>query len=501
MPRVPVAYGEWRPDLATLDAQFANDVENVFPGSNSYLPVPSLVPFADAVVPPPPSTEPIVGLTSARTTTGEWKVYAGTRTQLYQWTLLLGWTDVSRTVGGAYHVPTTGELWSFAMFGKYLLAVQIGDTPQICDVDAGGNFADLSPYTHGPAHNVRTIGDFVVLSGLASNRRKMIWSSINDPFGWVPGVNLCDEQEMPDGGPIMGVAGDKIGYVVQDRAVRLMQYLPGDTTFIFSFSKVAYDRGSVSEYGFTSIGDTLYLLCEDGFYALSGATLLPIGHEKVNEWFLANSDIGRRNVVQCVATQKPYVFWAHHASSGSPTGYYDRVMLFNWTNQRWAKVATNAQMWAGAVATVNLDLDTTGTEPGDAELDSAARSLDSFAYAGGRPRVAAIDPAGYLVDLTGPNLQATLETGEAHLIPGSRALVGDVYPLADGADGVIYDGTRERLQDDVVWSQAFPIEITGSAAVYNSARLHRFRHIIPAGTKWTHAQGVVADAQQDGTVA
>ena len=29
MPKVPVVWGEWRPDVATLDTQFANDVENV----------------------------------------------------------------------------------------------------------------------------------------------------------------------------------------------------------------------------------------------------------------------------------------------------------------------------------------------------------------------------------------------------------------------------------------------------------------------------------------
>ena len=113
MPNVPVQFGEWRPDLATLDTQFANDVENVFPASNSYLPVPSLVPFADAVVPPPPSTERIVGLFSGRSTTGEWKIYAGTPTKLYTWTLLAGWTEI----GSGYHVPE-GERWSFAQLAS-----------------------------------------------------------------------------------------------------------------------------------------------------------------------------------------------------------------------------------------------------------------------------------------------------------------------------------------------------------------------------------------------
>ena len=47
---------------------------------------------------------------------------------------------------------------------------------------------------------------------------------------------------------------------------------------------------------------------------------------------------------------------------------------------------------------------------------------------------------------------------------------------------------------------AASIEITGSAALYSSSRLHRFRRIF-RGTVWTHAQGVLVEAQQDGTVA
>src|SRR5262245_11624670 len=500
MPQVPVPWGEWRPDLATLDTQFANDVENVLPGSNSYLPCPDLSPFTDSIVPIPPATEPIVGLTAARTTMGDWRVYAGSTKKLYRWSNA-GWSDVSRTVGGDYSVPV-GEMWSFAQFGKYLFRVATGNDVQSIDVDAGGNATAVAGAPK--AHNVRVIGDFVVLGGLDSNRRKLMWSSINDGFAWTIGINLCDEQEMPDGGPIKGVAGDKIGYVVQDRAIRLMQFLPGDTTFIFSFSKVVYDRGSVSEFGYTSLGDTLYLLCEDGFYAVSGAQLLPIGHEKVNEYFLANSDLGRRNIVCAFAAVKPYIVWPYHRSSGS--NVYDGLMIYNFVNQRWARAVIPAQVWgSSALASIDLDLDTTGSEPGDEWLEWAGspqpRTLDSFAYIGGRPLVAAVDPDGFLSTLAGPNLQATLESPEVHPVPGRRAMVGDVYPLADGVDGVIYNGTRERLQDAVTWTQAFPIEITGSAAVYNSARLHRFRHIIPRGTTWTHAQGVLADAQQDGTVA
>ena len=77
--KVPVQFGEWRPDVALLDTQFASEVENVFAGVNSYLPFPSLLPFgvtplADAC-----------GLYAARTSNGGWKIYGGTPTKLCTW--------------------------------------------------------------------------------------------------------------------------------------------------------------------------------------------------------------------------------------------------------------------------------------------------------------------------------------------------------------------------------------------------------------------------------
>lgn len=159
-----------------------------------------------------------------------------------------------------------------------------------------------------------------------------------------------------------------------------------------------------------------------------------------------------------------------------------------------------------------LDLDTDGDEVNDVHLDTpplpAARPLDSFAYIGGRPLVGGIDENGLLSVLNGPNLPATLETAETHLVPGMRVFVSDVYPLDDvvadvpnpGA-GTVAAGTRERLQDKIVFDAPVGIEITGSAALYSSSRLHRFRRTIPTATTWTHAQGVLVEAQQDGTVA
>jgi len=106
-----------------------------------------------------------------------------------------------------------------------------------------------------------------------------------------------------------------------------------------------------------------------------------------------------------------------------------------------------------------------------------------------------------LATLQGPNLPATLETAEAHLVPGQRAFVNEVYPLDDAdAAGSISNGIREVLQGGPpVWSLPIDVEpLVGSAFVMTSARLHRFRRYIPYASTWTHAQGVAVSVQPDG---
>jgi len=417
MPRIAVQFGEWRPDLALLDNQFASEIENVTAGANAYQPFKGLLAFAMTAL-----SGRVCGLTAARKNDGTWKIYAGTTDKLYSWSLA-GWVDVSRLAGGAYNVPDDA-LWSFAQFGTNLVAVNINDVPQVIDIEAGTNFAALGG-SPPQATTVYQLGDFLVLSGLDANTRMIQWSAINDTGGWTAGTNLSDIQEFPDGGPVQGVSGGEIGYVVQERCIRTMQFLPGDTTYIFNFSRVLHDRGCISKYGYVCIGNNLYFVAEDGFYAVTGQQVVPIGHDKVDQWFLANSDRDRRNEIQAFSfVTAPHIAWAFHSSSASHN--YDRLIIYDWSNQKWSKATEEAQVWAtSALSAVALDLDTTGSEPFDAVLDipstsfqtdafqqnafqtvvaayTPAQPLDSFAYAGGRPLLAGLTRMDFCPRSTAP---------------------------------------------------------------------------------------------------
>ena len=129
-------FGDWRPDIALVDNQFAAIAENVYPGANSYVPLPGPAPITTAQLP-----AKCVGLTFARTLTGAYLIFAGTATKLYRWSGS-AWVDISRTTGGAYNVAA-GDRWTWAQFGQNLVAVHIGDAPQTINVDTGTNFANL----------------------------------------------------------------------------------------------------------------------------------------------------------------------------------------------------------------------------------------------------------------------------------------------------------------------------------------------------------------------
>ena len=218
MAKTPLQFGEWRPDIALLDNQFAAIAENVYPAPNSYLPFLGLVPRTT------PLPAKALGLTFARTSSGAYVIYAGTATKLYKWNGT-AWADVSRAVGGAYNVADDA-LWCFAQFGDVLVAVHPGDEPQEADVTAGTAFEALGGNPPN-ATSVAVVGDFLVLSGLTTNNRVIKWWGINNIEQWTVGLELSDEQEFPDGGPVIGVAGGESGFVVQDRSCAPCNSCPG----------------------------------------------------------------------------------------------------------------------------------------------------------------------------------------------------------------------------------------------------------------------------------
>jgi hypothetical protein len=486
---VLLSFGEWRPDVAGLDSQFVAKARNVYPGANSYKPIPTFRRFSQSLWLP----HDCRGLTYARSSTGGWVLFAGSASDLFKYESG-AWTNVTRSSGGDYAVPA-GQYWDFRQFGTRLIACNSVDAKQVIDVDSGTEFEALAG-SPPDSHLVAIVRDHVVAVGLSTELNKIHWSGTNDSEEWTVGTANSDTQAFPDGGAVMGLfeIGGDASIVLQETCIQRMTYLPGNS-LTFRFDKIEDEKGAVSRYGAICVKGVVFFLSDDGFYSVGAEGLSPIGAQKVNNWFLSVANPVRLGEVLAIFDPTaPRVVWAFHSNDAGAD--FDRLIIHDWSLNRWSYAEITAQFWA-SVASPGItleDLDAYGS------IEDVPLSLDSGVWQGSRPLLGGLDAARRLAFLNGDtNFAATLETVEIHPIPGRRAYVNQAYPLIDGAENLtIRAGVRERLQNDVSYTAASSLNVTGACPMRASGRLHRYEVTIPEGETWTHAQGVVITPLDDG---
>jgi len=499
-----VALGPWEPDSAGVNSQDANGAvvlataSNVYPLKIGYGPVPSLAEISSAVLP-----APCRGLAFARTTAGGYFIFAGTATDLYVYdTHNNVWVSKTRSPGGPYSL-STDDYWSFAQFGTTLIACNISDDVQAINVDSAGaggvNFSALAG-TPPRARYVDVVGDFVILACLSTNSRKLRNSGINDATSWTPGVSLCDEQEFPDGGRITGIAGGEFGWVLQEKAIRRMDFHAGQD-IAFTFERLEREHGCAAGYSVIHTINDVFFLSDDGFYAFGQNGLVPIGAQRVNKWFSANSDTARFfSVIGFVDPYAPRIGWAFFASSGSVN--FDRVLVYDWQLDRWSYIDQPAQFWA---ATVTAGLTLEGLDIYGSIDSGVPYSLDSRVWEGGRPVIGTIDAAGKLAFLEGSlPLTATLTTAPMQLAEGGVANVGAVEPLGvwNGASLQVRVGRRLKTQDPANYTAYLtPSAASGVARTKAAGRFHEVELTVSQsrGPLWKYAQALEITATPTGS--
>ncbi|MEK1928239.1 MAG: hypothetical protein AAAC47_00330, partial [Pararhizobium sp.] len=164
-----INFPPFEPDKAVYNTQATDVALNVAPVADGWGPLPSFVPYADALPTAPK------GSITARTAQGVTVTIAGTTTHLYLVNNDGSLTDVS---GATYAVPD-GDDWSFALYGSRIIATNVIDDVQYYDIGVSTDFANL-PGTPPKARFVKVVGDFLVLFQLASDAAALHWSGINN---------------------------------------------------------------------------------------------------------------------------------------------------------------------------------------------------------------------------------------------------------------------------------------------------------------------------------
>jgi hypothetical protein len=495
---IPVA--EYMPDQPDLQNPGSAYVRNCLPRTaQSYGPMPSLAAYSNGL------TARCQGAFACQDTAGNVNAFAGDAGQLYRLVGgTTGWADVSKPGG---YATGNDQRWSPSLFGARVLMTNFADPIQSFIIGASSSFTDLA--TAAPrARYLAVVRDWLVAGNTfdpvdGSQPQRVWWPAIDDPTNWpTPGTSAAaavqsDFQDLVgDAGWVQGIVGNlgtADGAVFQERGIVRMNYVGPPA--IFSFTTAEGARGTPAPGSIAQLGAIVYYLGEDGFYAFDGSRSTPIGANKIDKTFFADLDQSYfSRISSAVDPINKLCLWAY-PGIGNSGGNPNRILAYNWSLDRFTISDLASELiFCSLSFGASLDgLDATGFT-----LETLPFSLDSRAWTGGRILLSAFDASHRLNYFTGANLAATVDTGEAQLFPGTRAVVTNARPIVDGGTPSVALGTRERVVDAVSYGPAVAIDAIGNAPQRAAARYHRARLAVPAGASFTHISGVEIDAVPEG---
>ncbi|BCH30278.1 hypothetical protein MesoLjLc_22080 [Mesorhizobium sp. L-8-10] len=484
-----IPFATYAPDRSPFDPEATDSLENVLPIQGGYGPFPSFRALSQ------PLPERPQGSYLGYVNNGNYVLVVGTKTKLLMFDgTTLTWTDVSKPGG---YSTADSERWSFAQYGSWLIATNSVDPVQYIDLNSPVQFADLS--ADAPrAKLVGTMGDFVMLSHLNTNQRMVQWSGLNQPQFWSPRQRSSDFQAFPDGGEIMGFAGGVNGCLIFHAESVREGNLALETSMVMTFKQTLTNHGCMAPKSVVATGSGIYYLSDDGFYRY-GIPPVGIGVERVDNTFI--DDISRQEIYNVYGSEDPnrkIVYWAYRSIANTLENSYDKVLLYHYGVDRWSLLKPNRIMTGLIDATTpGFTLDSLSSL--GIPLDQLPYSLDSRAWSGGTPTIAAFDTDWRLGFFSGDPLQAVLQTGDVELTSGSRTIVTGFRPLCDASSVSGRSAAKDRAGSPRNWKNPADVSAkTGLIPARTSGRFHRFEVTVQADQPWSAIHGVDPEGQPEG---
>jgi len=485
MPYTTLPMAQWLPDQAAIDSPGLQNIQNVLPRANSYVPFGAFQAYSTSAL-----TAYARGLLGVTDSSNVSRAYAGDQTKLYQMTGSLSWGDVTNT-GGAYALGAE-DYWHFVLFGNKVVALAKAESPQVFTVGTSAQFADLA----GSPPNAQTgavIRDQLWVGNISSDPLTVQWCDTNDITDWSGG--LADSQTFPGGGQVQAILGGEFGLIFQKNTIRRATFVGGDV--IYQIDEIAEGRGLYTPRAIARRGWDVWYLDEDGFYFMSGTSgeFRPIGAERVNRTFFA--DLDPLNIHRIVASVDPLnqvVMWAYPSVS-SVDGTPDKLLVYNYAVDRWSRIEMTAQA-LGEFRTLSVDWDTLDSIY--SSIDEASAAFDSALFSGGARRLVAFNSSNQIGDFSGSNLEAIVATGEVEPNPGGRVHISNAIPVSDTTAATVAIGTRERYGDSISYTAEASMERNGTCPTLANGRSATARVTIPAGTDWNHISAVRVEGQPSG---
>lgn len=493
--------GPWLPDLADFGNPGSINVRNVYARTaGSYGPVASPQVYSTAL------NARCQGAAAYIDKLGNVNLFAGTATKLYRLTAgSVAWADVSKV--GGYNCGAMAQ-WQFNYFNGSVIANNYNDPIQSFDLASSALFADLAASAPKARYGA-VVKNFFVVAGTfdavdTDQPQRVWWSALNDATNWpTPGttaaaiVQSSFNDLLGDNGFITGIVGNlgnADGAVFMEKAVYRMGFSGPPETFDFLPAEGVV--GCVAPGSIVPYGNMAYYLGPDGFYAFDGASSDPIGAQQFDKTFYA--DLDQQHMDRIVGTADPInrqIMWSY-PGQGNVNGNPNRLLLYNWQLKRGTVCDVTCEMIARMLS-VGYTLDQLYTVLGYT-LDNLPAPLDSRVWTGGQLLLGMFDANHKLNYLTGPSLAALVDTSESQPFIGRRWNCFGARPLVDGGSPSVAIGRRETLQQAVSFTPAIPMNNLGTCKVRTSGRYGRARITLPAGSVFSHIQGVELDGGKAG---
>lgn len=483
---ISVPFGEWLPDLPPLENSGTLVAKNCIPQIKSYRELRSLSEFTDAL------SSPALGAFWLQIADNTVFNFAGDSTSLYELTNNnTQWTN--RSAGGmAYNTATN---WEFAKFGNRVIAVSIANDPQVYEAGVASAFNDLGG-SPPRAARIAVVRDFVVLGDIAGSDRGpnyVQWSGFNNSELWTPSrATQSDFQELfGRGGRVQKIVPGEYGIIIQEHSIHRMEYIGPPT--VFQFDEVERGRGTPAPNSVVWTGDLVFYYGHDGFYLFNGVSSEPIGANRVNRWFSQNADVASLDTMRGVIDRRNrLVMWAFRSSSSLT--YNDRLIMFNWTANRWSYGELDTQVLAEYV-TSGITIDDPAFDAIYSNtIDGAEQTpFDSEAYQGGSLSLQAFTTANRSATFDGDALMTTLDTTEVAGPDNNLLYTNSVRPIVNGSPTTsitVEIGHRNRTQDVLTYTSPRGLNSIGESNQRIKSRYQRYRVNISGG--FSHANGVQA---------
>ncbi len=464
----PIILGEWLPDQPSFQNNGLLVAANTYPGARGYRPVGQFVQVA------PAGAANFLGAATFTAPRGENIIIGGTASNLYR-VSAGAWSSI----GSGY---TTLGRWRFAQFGGLAIATNDANPLQKIDLDTGAvSILGGNPPTF---RMLAVVKDFLVGGVLNGRANELGWCAINNAEDWTFGQNQSDYQIMPSGGDINGLFGGEFGLILQRNRITRMEYVGGNEIFVIN--EISTNFGCVSPHSVVQHGQIGCFLSDNGFMMWDGASLKPIGSERIDRTFRASYGKASWSAMSAAVDIRNQVFkW----SMG------DRIFCYHWLLDRWSVINQAAQIiFSGVTRSISVDEDDP-TVPGDSNMDAAgALPWDHVSYQGGDSAFYVIDSGKVLGTLTGTPMAATWTLPDMEMAGNRDALLNWVRPETDAVSGLTLSvSARSRLGDAITTTNYTGLASNGDMAVRERGRYLRLSLTIAAGTAWTYCQAIAPE--------